>query len=75
MIYVANVDGSGQTRLTDNSSGLELDPRWSPDGRRIAFITDSGLYVANADGTSEPFRFTDLRSVVGALGWVHSPAP
>ena len=53
-IYVMAADGSAFLNLTDNSS-LDSDPAWSPDGRRIAFVsTRSGnadLWVMNADGT------------------------
>jgi len=37
-IYVMNADGSGQRRLT-HSPGMDLDPTWSPDGRKIAFVS------------------------------------
>ncbi len=60
-IYLMNADGSGQTRLTD-SSAWETRPRWSPDGRRIAFFSyrdgKTEIYVMNADG-SEQTRLTD----------------
>lgn len=49
-VYVMNSDGSGKRRVsTDNGRA----PKWSPDGRRIAWATlsDDGVYVANADGT------------------------
>ncbi len=35
-LYSANMDGSGQTRLT-NTPQDEFEPSWSPDGRRIAY--------------------------------------
>jgi TolB protein len=28
-------------------------PRWSPDGKRIAFVRDGSIYVARADGSKE----------------------
>jgi len=55
-IYVINADGSGETRLTNNSAN-DLFPVWSPDGKRIAFISDrdgnSEIYVMNADGSGQ----------------------
>ena len=59
--YIMNVDGSGVSRLTDNSANDE-HPDWSPDGRRIAFISDRDgdyeIYVMNADG-SDVIQLTD----------------
>jgi Tol biopolymer transport system component len=60
-LYVMNVDGSQQTRLTD-TPGTELHPAWSPDGTQIAFVSDRDgnqeIYVVDADG-SNPRRLTD----------------
>src|SRR5712691_7992176 len=37
-IYVMNVDGNGETRLTFTSaSALDANPKWSPAGSKIAF--------------------------------------
>lgn len=52
-IHIAAVDGSGIRPLTPGSW-----PAWSPDGRRLAFHTASGVHVINVDGTSE-VRLTD----------------
>ena len=35
-IYVINADGTGLTRLT--STGDCVDPTWSPDGKKIAYV-------------------------------------
>ena len=35
-LHVMNADGSGQRRLTRNPA-RDMDPVWSPDGRRIVF--------------------------------------
>jgi Tol biopolymer transport system component len=60
-VHTINVDGSGETRLTD-SPGLDAFPAWSPDGGRIAFTSDRDgswdIYVMNADG-SEQRRLTN----------------
>ena len=51
-IFVMNDDGTQVTRLTD---GPDANPRWSPDGKRLAFISvrdgDDEIYSMNLDGT------------------------
>jgi len=53
-VFIANIDGSGLTNLTNNPA-FEGWPAWSPDGERIAFAGNrNGVYqvfVMNADGT------------------------
>ncbi|HET6819914.1 MAG TPA: hypothetical protein VFH98_05090 [Candidatus Limnocylindria bacterium] len=53
-IYVANADGSGAVRLTENLVEDVL-PSWSPDGTRLAWVqTVDGvphLFVMSADGS------------------------
>ena len=57
-IYVMNADGSAQRRLTRNPAS-DGPPAWSPDGRKIAFVSGAGpldssaIYVMNADGTGK----------------------
>lgn len=50
-VYTMSSDGSGHRRLTRNRDA-EASPAWSPDGRRIAFHSGTGLFVMNADGSS-----------------------
>ncbi|MBV9927212.1 MAG: PD40 domain-containing protein [Acidobacteria bacterium] len=53
-IYVMNSDGTGQTRLTNNSAA-DTNPYWSPDGGRIAFTSDrsgnANIYSMLPDGS------------------------
>jgi TolB protein len=80
VVYVMNADGSGQRRLVSSteSCGQEAGPAWSPDGRRIAIVSngmpggippfgESKIYVLNADGTG-------LRRLTRSSGFEHSPA-
>jgi hypothetical protein len=50
-IWVMNADGSGVTQLTQN--GDDRSPKWSPDGTKIAWVRDDGIYVMNSDGTGQ----------------------
>ena len=55
-IYVMDIDGQNQRRLTTDPS-RDTEPTWSPDGKQIAFISDrSGrnqIWVMNAEGTKQ----------------------
>jgi TolB protein len=73
-IYVMNADGSGQTRLTNNSA-VDVDPAWSADGTKIAFTStrdgapsDGEIYVMSADGSGQT-RLTDLPGSNGEPAW------
>ena len=72
-VYVINVDGSDQKRLTP-IKGYDSTPAWSPDGSKIAFSSDRDtrmdIYVMHADGT-QPTRLTS--SKFGASSPVWSP--
>jgi|GEM_PF-971495 len=46
-LFLINVDGTGKIRLTNTPDVIEAYPIWSPDGSRIAYVTDitSKIYV------------------------------
>ena len=54
-IYVMDIDGKNQRRLTKNPNS-DWFPSWSPDGKRIAFASDRDgnfnyeIYVMDTDG-------------------------
>ena len=48
-LAMVDVDGSRLRRLTFDTV-YQADPDWSPDGERIAYEGDEGVYVMDADG-------------------------
>jgi hypothetical protein len=69
--YVMNVDGSGQTNLTNNPAS-DAWPSWSPDGTKIAFASEResnrDVYVMDADG-SDQVRLTQDPARDSAPAW------
>jgi len=49
-IYVMTGDGSSQKRLTEDGGFF---PKWSPDGKRIAYNRGEDIYLMNADGSNK----------------------
>jgi Tol biopolymer transport system component len=54
-IFAVNPDGSHLRQLTDSATARNIRPAWSPDGRKIAFVSrrngSDDIYVMNADGS------------------------
>jgi TolB protein len=70
-IFVANMDGSEETQLTDTPGG-ENSATWSPDGTLILYAAvlsgNTDLWVMNADG-SNPEQLTHEPGVDGQGSW------
>src|SRR5919108_2709992 len=70
-IYVANGEGSGVRRLTDDLRN-DFNPVWSPDGRTLAWNSDRsgdfGIYVMNANG-GDVRRLTDAPGIDSVPSW------
>jgi Tol biopolymer transport system component len=71
-IYLINLDGSGERRLTD-SPRLDGFPAWSSDGERLAFSSardggQSEIYVMNADGSGQR-RLTHTPEAESFFSW------
>ena len=76
-IFVMDDDGSRRRRLTHSTTALDEDPRWSPDGTKIAFTrfmegkkrqTTAELFIINADGTN-PQRLTHNNFLDNTPSW------
>ena len=73
-IWLAPTDGSGSPRRL-TSGDNDAQPRWSPDGDRLAFVAKRGdekarrqLYVMPMGG-GEAQCLTDLKDDVGEAAW------
>jgi dipeptidyl aminopeptidase/acylaminoacyl peptidase len=77
-IWVAPLDGSADAKQFTSGERNDGSPRWSPDGRWLAFVSNRDgddekkakgqLYVLPADG-GEPRRLTDGKESVDSVAW------
>jgi dipeptidyl aminopeptidase/acylaminoacyl peptidase len=77
-IWVASLDGSEEPSRLTSGERSDGSPRWSPDGRRLAFVSNrdgedeekapAQLYVLDVDG-GEPRKLTDGKEDVESIAW------
>src|SRR3982751_111057 len=68
-IHLMAIDGSGHKQLTDDKTSSS-SPRWSPDGRHIAFTNGGQIWTMEADGDHKA-QITKLSSGGGQPVWSH----
>jgi len=70
-IYVMNADGSNLRQMT-HTTKLDYQPRWSPDGKTILFLStrENGVQVwmMPVNG-GEPYQLTDISTSVEDFRW------
>src|SRR5438309_1437266 len=74
-IWIVAVDGTAAPRQFTFGPRNDTSPRWSPDGSRLAFVSNRGdekakpqLYVIPAEG-GEALKLTDLAEGVEDPKW------
>ena len=70
-VWMSDIDGSSPMQLTRGEKSNN-NPRWSPDGRSIAFVSardgKSNLYILPVGG-GEAEKITDSKGSVSAFSW------
>lgn len=71
-IYTLNRDQPGQIHRVTDLPGGELNAIFSPDGSKIAYVSDQGgnldIYVVDAGGLN-PVRLTKTPALEGSFDW------
>ena len=72
-VWMASWDGQQQIQVTSSAEG-ESSPRWSPDGKYLAFLSSrqgakkSQLWLMNRAG-GEAYKLTDIKGGVSDYAW------
>jgi len=66
-IYVVSIAGGNLKQLTDGQSSSSA-PRWSPDGKKIAFTTAGQLWTMDSDGDHKD-QVTKISTGAAAPVW------
>jgi dipeptidyl aminopeptidase/acylaminoacyl peptidase len=74
-LWMVSWDGSQDIRLTYNTENSASSPRWSPDGKFLAFETDrpgkakgTQVWVLDRRG-GEAHQLTDVKGHLGSYAW------
>lgn len=73
-VFTAPIENGPTRNLTHSSTSHDKWGRWSPDGRRIALISDrtgeEQVWLINQDGSGSPQQLTDgLKAMLYAPEW------
>ena len=72
-LLTSALDGSGVRAIARSAAGYHRYPRWSPDGRWIAYQRGDNvrfdIFVVSANG-GEPRQLTHDRNVMSGLAWL-----
>jgi dipeptidyl aminopeptidase/acylaminoacyl peptidase len=79
-VWVVDAGTGAARQLTSGQDWNDSDPRWSPDGTRIAFVSDrtgkafdesrnTDVWVVNADGTGALTKISDHEESDGSPRW------
>jgi eukaryotic-like serine/threonine-protein kinase len=69
-VFIRPVGGGRVIPLSDDTTSVETQPRWSPDGSRLLFLTHGGVSVASAlGGSTRPVVPPSPTASVAAATW------
>jgi len=70
-LWIINADGTDHRPLTSGNRS-DVSPRWSPDGMRLAYLSDTDgkqqIYIRWMD-TGQTARITNLEQAPDAINW------
>jgi len=69
-IYIRSVGGGRTIPLSDDTTDIEFQPRWSPDGSELLYLTHGGVWVSSAlGGAGRPVVAPSSVNGVSAAAW------